>query len=121
MVKIEDDDDDFELPTSWSLNEQLRMVKVIYSNGDKDSFTMDEVLNTENVHLFQQLLPLTPSPVITTRIVIMFNSRISFRLNQLMTLNANVVNDDESEESDEQNDGYIFDVIPSNTDFVCFV
>ncbi|MFS7888208.1 hypothetical protein Hanom_Chr00s000001g01592251 [Helianthus anomalus] len=46
--KFQEDDDDLELPTSWSLK---RMMRVTYSNGDEDSFTMDEVLNTENVRL----------------------------------------------------------------------
>ncbi|MFS7963449.1 hypothetical protein Hanom_Chr08g00738211 [Helianthus anomalus] len=96
----DDDDDDFELPIDWSLNEKFRMVRVTYSNGDEDSFTMDEVLNTENIRFLQQLLNLTPPPIITTRIVIMFKSRMSFRLNQLMKLNANVVNDEYEERDD---------------------
>ncbi|MFS8033357.1 hypothetical protein Hanom_Chr17g01568601 [Helianthus anomalus] len=124
--QCEDDDDDdvFELPTGWSLNEKLRMVRVTYSNRDGDSLTIDEVLNTENDRLHQQLLTIRLSPIITTRIVIMFKSRMYFRLNQLMVLNANVIDDDEYEESDEQSDGYISDVIhpmKSSIDFICCV
>ncbi|KAJ0466516.1 hypothetical protein HanIR_Chr14g0672981 [Helianthus annuus] len=77
------------------------MVTVVYSNGEEDTFTMDQVLNTENVHFLDKLCDLTPSNIITNKIVIMFKSRMRGRLNQLKALNDNVVDDDEFRESDE--------------------
>ncbi|MFS7955466.1 hypothetical protein Hanom_Chr07g00642991 [Helianthus anomalus] len=74
---------------------------------------MDEVLKTDRLHLLVQLCDLAPSHIVTRRIVIIFKSRMRGRLNQLIALYANDLDDDESEESDEQSDGYISDIIPS--------
>ncbi|MFS7999379.1 hypothetical protein Hanom_Chr12g01165391 [Helianthus anomalus] len=80
---------------------------------------MDEVLNTDKLHLLEQLCDLAPSNDATSRIVMIFKYRIRETLNQIMALYTNDLDDDddESEESDEQSDGYIFDVIPSTEDY----
>ncbi|MFS8004041.1 hypothetical protein Hanom_Chr13g01220971 [Helianthus anomalus] len=87
-------------------------MKVTYQNREDDSLTMDEVLNTYRLHLLEQLCDLAPLNDATSMIVIIFKYRMRDRLNQkIMALYANDLDDDESEESDKQSDGYISDVI----------
>ncbi|MFS7978196.1 hypothetical protein Hanom_Chr10g00912721 [Helianthus anomalus] len=73
---------------------------------------MDKVLNTDKLHLLEQLCDLEPSKDTTSRIMIIFKYRMRDRLNQIMALNANDLDDDddESKENDEQSNGYISDV-----------
>ncbi|MFS7952012.1 hypothetical protein Hanom_Chr07g00601961 [Helianthus anomalus] len=49
----DDDVDDSDLPkvTSWVLDEQSRTVRVSFQHGENYSLTMDEVLNTDRLHL----------------------------------------------------------------------
>ncbi|MFS8002113.1 hypothetical protein Hanom_Chr13g01198291 [Helianthus anomalus] len=114
-----DDDDVFYLPTvtGSSLDEQSRMMKVTYQNGDDDSLTMDEVLNTDRLHLLEQLYDLAHSHAATSKIVIIFKYMIRDRRNQLMALYANDLDDDKSEEIDEQIDWYIYDVTASTKEY----
>ena len=112
------DDDLLEIPTvtSWCLDEQ-RMVKITYSAGHTTSMTMNDVLTTPNLSLLEQLCNLPPSDVRPLPVMTMFRSMMRGRFNERMALYANVNYDDESEQSDEQSDGYISDVIPSDEDY----
>ena len=79
---------------------------------------MDEVLNTDRLHFLEQLCDLAPSNDAKSRVAMIFKNRLQQRRDELMTLYANLkFDDDESEESDEQSDGYISDVIPSTEDY----
>ncbi|MFS8003536.1 hypothetical protein Hanom_Chr13g01215121 [Helianthus anomalus] len=109
----DDDDevDDTDLPkvTSWSLDEQSRTVNVSYQHGVDYLLTMDEMLNTDRVQLLEQLCDLAHSNDASSNVVMIYKYRMQQRRNEIMTLYANT-QDDESDENDEQIDGYISDV-----------
>ncbi|MFS7911148.1 hypothetical protein Hanom_Chr02g00114611 [Helianthus anomalus] len=78
---------------------------------------MDKMLKTERLHLLEQLCNLAPSNDVRSRVVMIFNKRLQQRRYEIMALYANAKHDDESEERDEQSDGYISDVIPYTEDY----
>ncbi|MFS7939780.1 hypothetical protein Hanom_Chr05g00455981 [Helianthus anomalus] len=75
LADDDDDDTDLQTVTSWSLVEQSRTVKVTYQHGVDYSLTMDEVLNTDRLHL-EQLCDLAPSNDATSRVVMIFKYRM---------------------------------------------
>ncbi|MFS7961497.1 hypothetical protein Hanom_Chr08g00715751 [Helianthus anomalus] len=79
---------------------------------------MEEMLKTDRLHLLEQLGDLSPSNDARYRLVMIFKYRLQQRRDGIMALYANARHDDdESEESDEQSDKYISDVIPYAEDY----
>ncbi|KAJ0508897.1 hypothetical protein HanIR_Chr11g0522521 [Helianthus annuus] len=64
---------------------------------------MDEMLNTDILHLLEQLCDLAPSNDAISRVVMIFKYIMQQRRDDIMALYANAQDDDddESEESDE--------------------
>ena len=78
---------------------------------------MEEMLKTGLLSIIEQLCDLTPSNDPKSKDAVIFKNRLQQRRDELMALYAKLKFDDESEESDEQSDGYISDVIPPTKDY----
>ena len=79
---------------------------------------MKEMLKTGLLSVIEQLCDLTPSNDPKSKNAVIFKNRLQQRRDELMALYAKMkFDDEESEESDEQSDGYISDVIPYKEDY----
>ena len=118
----EDDDDikDTHIPklSSWVLHEEEGTLEVTYKNGVQYSRPMKEMLKTGLLSIIEQLWDLTPSNDPKSKDAVILKNRLQQRRDELMALQAKMkFDDEESEESDEQSDGYISDVIPPTEDY----
>ncbi|MFS8017258.1 hypothetical protein Hanom_Chr15g01378281 [Helianthus anomalus] len=104
-----------KLPVGFWMNNQEREGELSTRGG----LLIDNVLNTDKLHLLERLCDLAPSNDARSSVVITFKYRMQQRRDENMALYANEQDDDddESEESDEQSDGYISDVILSTEDY----
>ena len=119
---VEDDDDieDTEIPklSSWVLHEEEGTLELTYKNGVQYSRPMEEMLKTGLLSISEQLCDLAPSNDPKSKDTMIIKNRLQQRRDELMALYAKMkFDDEESEESDEQSDGYISDVIPPTEDY----
>ncbi|MFS7960482.1 hypothetical protein Hanom_Chr08g00703641 [Helianthus anomalus] len=104
--------------SSWVLHEEEGTLEVTYKNGVQYSRPMEEMLKTGLLSIIEQLCDLTHSNNPKSKDVVIFKNRLQQRRDELMALYAKMkFDDEESEESDEQSDGYISDVIPPTEDY----